>query len=384
MTLSLLAAIAIGTTVQDERPRIRETLPNGARILTQRDGEATSFAFALFCDVRGLADTPETHGHRHLLEHLMAPGVDGQNDKRLEAVGATLTASTTRDGMMIVVEGPVGKEAEAIQALRSVVAKTEFDQSDVDREVGILAEEAAVRPAWSAVDDAGWSHAFGGFGRSTAGDPDVLSSVTVEDLKISQAKLLDPRAVSMAYFGPMDASIALAMCRGVVESLRPDSQLLPTRSVENYLGKVRASGPGDGRTVIVPGVGSSVTTATVAVGIYLSQKLPRAQVVMPFSCWPSAVTLWSSRTGSLSPIDTYSNETLLADGTQIRNLALAWARGLSSTPARYVESQVVLLAQNHNVNYDTLEKQAVGLSDTDLIDALNSFKTGQAVEVSGR
>src|SRR5688500_3617518 len=99
MISSFLLLLAAAT--QDESPRLRTVLPNGAIILAERMPSAPTVSVQLFASSKRVPETAETHGRRHLLEHILAKGPKKNLDTRLESSGAFLEAFTHRDAMQL-------------------------------------------------------------------------------------------------------------------------------------------------------------------------------------------------------------------------------------------------------------------------------------------
>src|SRR5665213_4422706 len=97
--LSLFACILATQAQVDQHPRLRTILPNGAAILVERVPGAKDLSVDLFAASRGTEESPISNGLRHLLEHLIAKGPNGDIDRRLETAGAFLSAETSRDTM---------------------------------------------------------------------------------------------------------------------------------------------------------------------------------------------------------------------------------------------------------------------------------------------
>src|SRR5688500_7954220 len=97
--LSLLAPLCLLQVPIQQPPRLRTVLPSGAIVLVERMPAATSLSVQLFASARAVPESKQTHGWRHLLEHLVARGPKGDIDARLESQGAFMRARTLRDAM---------------------------------------------------------------------------------------------------------------------------------------------------------------------------------------------------------------------------------------------------------------------------------------------
>src|SRR5437763_1308721 len=86
---------------QVQPPRLRTVLPNQATILVEPVANAHMISLQLWASSRGVEERAETHGLRHLLEHILALGPKRDIDQRLESVGGSLRAKTFRDATQI-------------------------------------------------------------------------------------------------------------------------------------------------------------------------------------------------------------------------------------------------------------------------------------------
>src|SRR6476469_6543311 len=99
--LALAAFTLIALQVQP--PRLRTVLSNNSAVLVEPMANEKTISIQLWAASRGVEERPETHGLRHLLEHVLALGPNRDLDQRLETVGGELFARTFRDGTQIEV-----------------------------------------------------------------------------------------------------------------------------------------------------------------------------------------------------------------------------------------------------------------------------------------
>ena len=80
-----------------ESPLNRTILGNEAVVLTESFPKSPTVSVQLFVSASATPDTPETHGWRHLIEHLAAPGRNRDLDRRIESAGGFLSEIPLRE-----------------------------------------------------------------------------------------------------------------------------------------------------------------------------------------------------------------------------------------------------------------------------------------------
>lgn len=379
---TLIATIL--TQSADDRPRIRETLDNGVKILAEKNPQVNGFAFAIFCSDLSMPATPETHGQRHLVEHLVAKGHDGLLDRKLEIEGASLTATTTYDGTLFVIRGPRGKEGLGITALMSLIKPLSVKPEAIAIETAIIAQEAAVRPEWAKVFDSGWQGVFAQAGLDTFGNLNVMSETSPSQIELAHRLMFDPQALSIVAYGELEPSVMISMVKSSLEGLEKFAKLASPRPVARYVGETHSRGEGDCRLSVVPGFGRSTTTATIAVAQFLANQGQSTQVVFPFSTWPTAVGIWSSESGGLDYIDKIEPDTIKRNIPSIKASGAAWANGLTADPSQWASNQAILLSQDPTMTFEMIKFQVAALTEQQIMEAFESFQTGKCIQVEGR
>src|SRR5258708_2113359 len=113
----LLGMMAASCFAQEEPPRLRTLFRNGSTLLVERQADAKYVSVQLFASSRRVPDTPENHGLKHLLEHLVLKGPKHDLDLQMERQGIFFTGRTLRDAMQIEFTCEPGQIATALSAL---------------------------------------------------------------------------------------------------------------------------------------------------------------------------------------------------------------------------------------------------------------------------
>ncbi|MFQ3586619.1 MAG: insulinase family protein [Fimbriimonadaceae bacterium] len=193
-------------------------LQNGAQVIVQRFPESREISVQIWVNSVDAAETPETHGRRHLLEHLLARGPEGY-DRQIESLGLFTTAETTRDTMQFEVRGPADRLAAAVQALRPIVTPPRPTAEDIAREIEIMREESALRPRSRLLSERLWRAAFGDAGLDPFGNLDQMASATPETLSELHRTLFVGGNLLVTVAGPMSIDEGRRLGASLVEHL---------------------------------------------------------------------------------------------------------------------------------------------------------------------
>lgn len=269
----LSLAISVVLLTQQEPPRLRTLCKNGAAILVERMADEPVISVQLWASARNVKETPDTHGWRHLLEHLVAKGPKRDIDKRLESLGCYLRANTYRDAMQFeVVVGP-NQLKLALSTLQELMQPLKVEQGDIDKEVGILRQEKATYDDSSRLAAGAWMQAYGEAGLDAFGNLDVMTKATPETLRELHRKHFYPENLTLTIVGPVDIRQAteaglelVGMRQGAVKVADPVLQ--PGKP-----GRIEVEGFGEGRAAMVEGydhpstIGSLAFALSVASGV---------------------------------------------------------------------------------------------------------------------
>lgn len=163
--------------------RIRRTLVGGATIFVESFKDAEKVSLQVIASARGTEDSAETHGARHLLEHLAALGRTGQVDALLEGEGLYLTAATNLETMRFEVSCRRSQVPLAIRALDDILSGLRVSEDDIKREARLIKEELALvsdrRNRFREITEM----ALGSPAWDPLGTPELIARVTPDALK---------------------------------------------------------------------------------------------------------------------------------------------------------------------------------------------------------
>lgn len=375
--LTLLASLVLGQAAYQ-----RINLPNGASIVIERTKQSLA-SIQLFASARYAPDSPLTHGYRHLLEHLVARGADGNSDGPLEAVGGMLRARTQRDASQFEVTVTPDHFAEGFAALADVIAKKRFTQAEIDREVKTIAEEAILSDGANVLSNAGWAVAYGDQGLDPTGNLDVLSKATPEDMEALQSALFRGPCVCLVIVGdvpPTIAKDATALLSGLGAG--------ELSSVVRKAGKPGRSEPptlGEARCAIVPPYDRPSTAAAMAAALALATQLDGCFVSYTPTMQRGLVTL--GRVGQSSGLSIYL-DSLKRDSTEPlyglgKRLARRWYETQFGTPQASAALRGSLICEDPAADPTQFLTQLNSMSREDFVEAVRKFQSQNAVTVVG-
>jgi predicted Zn-dependent peptidase len=251
----------------EQPPRLRTILPNGAVILVERMPEARFISVQLFASSRTVKDTPETHGHRHLLEHLVATGKGQDLDRRLETKGMYLRASTLRDAMRFEVLGSASQLQEGISALSEILQPLETTQERIDREVPVLQAELLMQEDSALLGNAAWKQAYGDAGLDPLGTMKAMKIATPDALRTLQRKQFYAENLVVVVAGPVDLDDATKRVAALIGGRQGAVRTADTPRAPGKPGRVESASFGEGRGALVGGFQEMRTVATLALAL---------------------------------------------------------------------------------------------------------------------
>ncbi len=346
--LSVLACVLALQVPLEQPPRLRTILPNGSAVLVERMPGATTLSVQLFVGCRGVRDTPQTHGLRHLIEHLSARG-KGDLDHRLETAGAFLYAKTLRDATIYEIRcGPKDLKL-AMDSLREILRLPEVTDDMVKKEAQILGEEGAIRDRLTLESEEAWTSAYADQGLSPFGNLDVIKNATPDMIKkLVRAEMVGPNlAVTVAGNVDLDEATKLAseiiayapLAPNLKDEVRPLD--LPVVVGDNY------------RAVKVPRYSDAETAWNLAACLAVASDMEDGYVTYtPVA--RNGLIVFGSAEGRSSLDTTLKNAdpvTLFARG---RSMARRWVANQLFDPGGIAYFRGLLLVQDHVVKPESL------------------------------
>ncbi len=373
---------------QAEPLRLRTVLDSGAIVLVEpRPGSTISVQ--LFATDPSLAETPKTHGLRHLIEHLTLKGGAGDLDRRLETEGALLSGSTLRDTLRIGLIVPAGRLDLAWAALAEVTAPLEIEIETLARETEILGHELRQVDHEERLASAAWSLVYGSAGLDPLGSLSVIEKLTREQVREAQQRLFRQEHLTIAIVGPVDLDKATAEARAFLES-RPKGErgVGANRGWPTKPGGLREIEEvrGEARSAPVPGFSDPKAASTLAAALALASELSDGFVIYTPSAQPGLVTLGhgsadpvlEKRLDGLSAVEV---DRLFERG---RALARAWTARQLQTSEGVAFLRGLLLSQDPAFRPEAMLQNLDAMRLSDFRAAVASFRAPRAFHVRGK
>lgn len=380
--VALVLAAQAPAPIQDA-PRLRTILKSGAISLIERIPNADRCSVQLWATGRECRETPETHGRRHLLEHLVAKGKNRDLDRRLEMRGMYLTAQTFRDAMKFEINCAAKDVAFATRALREIMDPMEFTADEIAKEARVIEQELALVPPEQHLAAAAWRQAYEDRGLDPLGTAFSIKETTPADLKDLHARQFDRRGLVMVIAGPVslaEASVFAADALG--ETPGPKKPAEEPRPV-GQSGEAKAEAPGEARAAIVPGLGESRAIWVLTAGMALASHAEVGILYTP-SAQPGLVVLTSPESGRLvRAIDEITDAEALALFPIGMALMESWL-GQASDPAAVASLRGALLAQRVDLKPEGLLEVLRRMTPENFMEGFAAFKVGKAVVVEGQ
>jgi hypothetical protein len=375
------AAAATAQVPVGQPPRLRTLLPNGAIILVERIPGARSLAIGLYASSRLTPDTPATHGHRHLLEHLVASGQHGDLDRRLETAGGFLRARTLRDAIAFEMTLAPGDLTTGLDATRDILA-AQIKSADVVRhELKILEEEAAIREPIARASELAWRRVYGDAGLDPFGSLEAMRNATPESLEKLRKTTFSASNLVLAIGGDVDLDAATKAAKDVLTFLPTVKSTPAPRRVAN---PTEASAPVEGSYRVLPvrGYRDPATAAALAAALAVASELPRSTVVYTPSGAPGLVLVGTSDAeAKLERALSEAQPTVLfARG---RDLARRWVRSRLQEPEQIVSFRALLLTEASDLRPETMLENLDTMTYAAFASALEGLRATSALRIGG-
>jgi predicted Zn-dependent peptidase len=124
----------------------RETLSNGARVLTAPMPHAQSVTCALMFAAGSRYETRETNGIAHFAEHMFFKGTERRRTARdiageIDAIGGEFNAFTGKEYTGYYVKCAAEHRDVALDVLVDMIRNSRFEADEIEREKGVIVEE---------------------------------------------------------------------------------------------------------------------------------------------------------------------------------------------------------------------------------------------------
>jgi predicted Zn-dependent peptidase len=362
-------------------PRLRTILGNGAVVLIERDASSKQLSVQLFVSAQDSPETPSTHGLRHLMEHLEAPGRDGTLDRRVEARGGFITAQTLRDATVFSLSLRPSDLEFGLRSMSEIMELGPVGHDDISREAAIIRQEQALERSPEKLSEAAWEAAYGDQGLDPSGNPDVIAAATPEQVAKLHRDSFQGRNLVLVIKGDVDLDAATAAGSEILKS-SPSGPPPVFKMREGHAGKASADTAGEARGALVTDFNSVQTAARLAAALGIASELEGAFVTYTPSQRGGLILIGISGGAQdlAQRIDKIVPARIEAIG---RTLALRWVdRQIGSASNGFMRG--LLLVQGAGVQPETMIQNLKDMRSDDFAKGFQAFRSPNAVEVPGR
>jgi zinc protease len=207
----------------DLAPPVRETLPNGFKLIVQEHWAADIVAIQLWVAAGVRDEGPAQLGDAHFQEHMLFKGTDtwgpGHIDRVVEGVGGRKNAVTSLDYTTYFMTLPADHLESGVQILAGMAFRSIFDPGEIDRERQVIFQEARIEqdnPRTAMIRQL-YAMAFEGspYGRSPLGTPETLDAATRDRLLAYYRLHYTPSNMALVVVGPVRPADVKAIVEGV-------------------------------------------------------------------------------------------------------------------------------------------------------------------------
>jgi predicted Zn-dependent peptidase len=382
----LAALLYLATTYQDDPPRLRTLCPNGAVVLAEKMAKEPAISIQLWASSRTVPETPATHGWRHLLEHLVAPGQNGDLDRRLERAGGYLRARTFRDAMQFEVTVPHNQISLGLSAITELLKPLSVDQAQIDRELQTMREEYATYDDASRLASASWSTAYGEQGLDAFGDFETMKRASPDALRSIQRRQFYPENLVLVIAGPIDVKEATAAAVSVVGIQQGATSGAQRPPLVGHSGRVEIDGFGESRAAIVAGFDKPSTLGALAFALAVASEFEGSFVTYTPTETPGLVIVGQTekQAGVGLRIDALTEGDLPLLYARGRVLARSWVERYLRTASGVGYLRGLLLIAGKGSRPETMLDGVDGLSYQEFKTASGLFSKDKAVTAVGR
>jgi hypothetical protein len=380
----IAAALILGfTPAQPENLRLRAILPNGAAVVAEQMPGAKTTSAVLVSRVNGMEESAETHGMRHLVEHLTLARAG--LDERLEAEGLFVTGRTGRDAMFIEASGPAEKWKAILGAFAEVAAPLEANSADIAKEAKSIDEELALTPTSLRLSNAAWRTAYGAEGLDPGGDPALIAkfdSAVVNDL---QRTTFSAGQLILVVVGPQSAKELMEQARSWIGGL-PSTTRTPARRSSGNPGRTEIEDAfGESRSALVGPFSRTRTMGVIGAGLVYATRFSDGFLSYSPSGSNGLVTIGrdQNNSGLSMLIDEMPDTDLKSYFGLGRSLLEAWVARSRRDPLSRATFLGQTMLENLGGELDGPDKQARLLSVEDFEAGMRAFRKDAAVTVIG-
>ncbi|MDH4358336.1 MAG: insulinase family protein [Candidatus Berkelbacteria bacterium] len=187
-----------------------KTLPNGIRVITAPLTQSEAVAVLILVGIGGRYESEDKSGISHFLEHVFFKGSKNYPTaqdlaKKLDGLGANYNAFTSEEYTGFYIQSAANDFSSSLNVLSDMFLNPLFPEAEVEREKGVIIEEANMRRDVPQihVQVLSQEQMFPGsaLGRDLIGTPQTVKSISREDISSYFEKGYLPRSMAIVISG---------------------------------------------------------------------------------------------------------------------------------------------------------------------------------------
>ena len=210
-------------------PKVQQTeLANGTRVITQPTPGLQGAAIAIHVLSGSRDEDPRIGGASHFIEHLLFKGTEKRTSYQitteLDAIGAQPNACTSQEGVTYYLKALSSDLPQAFDVLSDMFLNSSFPDKEIEMERGVVLEE--IKRAEDNPDRYLHNRFSSGFwedhplGRPVLGTPEVISSISREQLMRHMRQRYVPESTVVAAAGNIEHQEIVALVEGYLGDRR--------------------------------------------------------------------------------------------------------------------------------------------------------------------
>lgn len=216
-------------TISNLPPVHQTTLKNGVRVVTQPTPGLQGAAIAIHVLSGSSDEDPKIGGASHFIEHLLFKGTEKRSSYQitteLDAIGAQSNACTSQEGVTYYLKALSSDLPRAFDVLSDMFLNSTLPEKEIDMERGVVLEE--IKRAEDSPDRFLYNRFAAGLweghalGRPVLGPPEVIGSITREQLMQHMRDRYVPGATVVTAAGHIDHKEIVKMVEGYLGGMKP-------------------------------------------------------------------------------------------------------------------------------------------------------------------
>jgi len=214
----------------DKMMEVRQTrLGNGIRVVTAALPRVQSVAIGVWVGVGGRYESPKLSGISHFIEHLLFKGTEKRSardiSQAIEGRGGFCNAFTQEEITCYYARVAYDHTWKALDILSDMYLHPRFDQTDIDRERGVIVEEIMMyrdQPEHVVqemlVENMWCDHELG---RPLIGSPETLKNIIRDQIMAFKRKKYVPDTTVLAFTGKVNHDECVHEVAKLMGRIRP-------------------------------------------------------------------------------------------------------------------------------------------------------------------